>query len=403
MTIQYEQALVGSAIAMEGEGVEALELNANEFSEQSYANVWKDVLKGVTDAVELGKKHGDEIIMDAIRAAIPSQMNSHAKNIKKAAEVRHLSMEFSKAIKKVEAGSSVDEALMGISIESSGKTSYKSIGEASMDVYEDMSGRDGKPDGDRFIKTGFVDFDKDTGGLERGSLVIIAARPSMGKTSWLMNVCLNIAETKNVLFNSIEMDLMSIAYRAISSDSNLNLKSLRTEKEFPVEVWQKASGSAMKMNELNLFIDDNPDMSASKICARASAFARGKQVDVLAVDYIGLLNPEDGSKKRHEDIGAMTRMFKKIAKKLNCCVILLSQLNREAEGVRPSLAHLRESGSIEQDADMIVFPYRYEKGKELIEPALLIVGKNRQGPIGDIEVVFESKTASYRNKEWRHG
>jgi len=397
MTAKYEMSLIGSAITLEGQGVESLELPSKAFSNRECLLIWQDILKGTTDAVSLAEAHDEMLLKECILSSSPSAIKNYAEIIIKAHQVRLLELEFSKALSKVGNGCSIEEAVGGITIAQTEKTSYKAIGEASAKVYESMSNR-GNEESSRFINTGFTKFDEKLGGLERGNLVIIAARPSMGKSAILMDMCANIAVKHNVLFNSIEMDDVSIAYRAISSKAGLNLMSLRTETEFPTEVWRKTSDAAMSMGNLKLFIDDNADMSASKICARSEAFNRHTHVDVLAIDYIGLLSSEDTSRRRHEDISTMTRMLKKLAKKLNCVVILLSQLNREAEGVRPSCAHLRESGSIEQDADMIIFPYRHEKGKSLIEDALLIIGKNRNGPIGDIEVLFETKCASFRNK-----
>jgi len=214
-------------------------------------------------------------------------------------------------------------------------------------------------------------------------------------TSLAMDMAIHMAKENNVCFNSIEMDKLSIGYRVTSTLSNLNLMSLRTAESFPSEVWSNAAVATQDMTKLKLFVNDDSNMTVPKIIAQARKHKKHQGLDVLLIDYLGLIKG-DSTKKRHLEIADMTRALKGASKELNCAVILLSQLNREADGCKPTIANLSDSSAVENDADLILFPYRANKGKDLIEDALLIVGKNRNGAIGDIPIKFHSKCASFK-------
>jgi len=217
-------------------------------------------------------------------------------------------------------------------------------------------------------------------------------------TAIAMGICLNAAVNYNVCFSSVEMDNESVGFRMMSTVSDMDLKLLRTGAVKSVDAWRKAADAVETLSQLNFYIDDNPKRSASQIAAQARRHNAQHGVDVLMIDYVGLLTPENARKNRTEQIAEMTRTFKQLAKELNCGVILLCQLNREADGQIPTLAHLRESGAVEQDADTILFPRRFidDHGDEMAE---VIVAKNRNGPTGSVPMLWHGTTASYRSKK----
>ena len=215
----------------------------------------------------------------------------------------------------------------------------------------------------------------------------------MGKTAFAMGVCLNAAVDHHVCFSSVEMDNESVGFRMMSNISEMDLKLLRTGAVKSKDAWSKAADAVHSLSKLNFFIDDNPKRSASQIAAQARRHAAKHGVDILMIDYVGLLTPDNARKNRTEQIADMTRTFKQLSKELNCGVILLCQLNRDADGQTPTLAHLRESGAVEQDADVILFPRRDGDDAEVI------VAKNRNGPTGTVPMDWHGSTASYRSKK----
>ena len=267
------------------------------------------------------------------------------------------------------------------------------------------------------LKTGLSDFDKKIGGLHKSDLIIIAGRPSMGKTAFATNIASNISkefknQKKNVLFFSLEMSSEQLATRLLGELSEISSENIRTgnlsKKDF-----SKILSSSDNLKKLNLFIDDTPALSISSIRTRARRLKRKFGLDLIILDYLQLVNGE--SKKindnRVQEISDITRGLKAIAKEFNIPVIALSQLSRKVEDreeKRPQLADLRESGAIEQDADLVVFLYREEYYLARTEPAEgtdkhemwtnkmekvhniaeAIIAKHRHGPISKVKLHF---------------
>ena len=267
------------------------------------------------------------------------------------------------------------------------------------------------------LKTGLSDFDKKIGGLHKSDLIIIAGRPSMGKTAFATNIASNISKEfdgrkKNVLFFSLEMSSEQLATRLLGELSEISSENIRTgnlsKKDF-----SKILSSSDNLKKLNLFIDDTPALSISAIRTRARRLKRKLGLDLIILDYLQLVNGE--SKKtndnRVQEISDITRGLKAVAKELDIPVIALSQLSRKVEDreeKRPQLADLRESGAIEQDADLVVFLYREEYYLARTEPpegtekhemwtnkmekvhniAEAIIAKHRHGPISKVKLHF---------------
>ena len=240
-----------------------------------------------------------------------------------------------------------------------------------------------------YIKTGLTDVDKITGGLARTDLIIVAARPGMGKTAFALSIARRVAERGHrVMFFSLEMSKEQIVQRLIAQKARVDLKGLRqgllTENGL-VNVMKTGADIA----ELPIFIDDTPALSDVEIRFRAIP----KRPDLVVIDYLQLCKATGKNDRREQEVASITRSLKGLAKDLNCPVILLSQLNREVEkrNVKiPLLSDLRESGAIEQDADVIIFLYRagYYGKKEENGVARVIVAKQRNGPTGTVKVGF---------------
>jgi len=378
----------------------------DHFSDAVCAEIYKNMREGVHDAMIIARDTGyNEQVSQMILASIDSHTRQQGREIIADYKRRKFNHAIFMAQHELSNRSiSVDAALEDLikAVDNSADSTYRHIGQFASDVFLDMQARVDGTGSERFIKSGYKDFDRFTGGLERGSLVVVAGRPGSGKTSFAMGVCQKVSLHHSVAVSSIEMDNLSMAYRITASLSGLDLKLLRTASQFPSEAWTGAATATQEMSDMQLYIDDNPSRTISQIASQARRQKAIKGLDVLMVDYLGLIESDGKNKPRHLEIADMTRTLKGIAKELNCCVMLLCQLNREADGKKPKLSHLRESGAVEQDADMVIFPYRWtememEGGKEIeVDKAELVVGKNRNGATGDVPIFWHGKSASYK-------
>ena len=262
------------------------------------------------------------------------------------------------------------------------------------------------------VPTGFYDLDELTHGLQPSDLVILAARPAMGKTALALNMMTNAAYAgKTVAIFSLEMSNIQLANRILSMDSRVNMQQFK-RGNLTNEQWLDITASMSRLNELNIYLDDTPRMTPTQIrakCRQIAAQAHG--LDLIVVDYIQLMSlpAEEGRfNNRENEISYISRSLKMLAKELNVPVLALSQLNRELEkraDKRPQMSDLRESGAIEQDADIILFIYRefvYEpKNLDLQHQAEVIIAKHRNGPTGTVELVFLNDTVRFENKTGR--
>ena len=247
------------------------------------------------------------------------------------------------------------------------------------------------------VPTGFYDFDRMTSGLQPGDLVVLAARPSMGKTALAINIAEHVAlnEGLPVAVFSMEMGASQLAIRIVGSIGRIDQSRLRTGKLNPDE-WPRLTESIEKLRTVSLHIDETPGLTPSELRANARRLARqcGK-LGLIVVDYLQLMSGSTSEgENRATEIGEISRGLKMLAKELQCPVIALSQLNRSVEqrtDKRPMMSDLRESGAIEQDADVIMFIYRDDYyNKESKEPGVaeVIIGKQRNGPTGTVKLTF---------------
>lgn len=254
------------------------------------------------------------------------------------------------------------------------------------------------------VETGFKDFDEMTAGLQRSDLVIVAGRPSMGKTAFSINIAENaaISGKKSVAIFSMEMPGEQLATRMLGSLSRIDQQKIRTGN-IADDDWPRLTATLTMMQDAKMFIDDTPALTPGEVRSRCRRIKREHELDLVIIDYIQLMQMPDSSENRATELSAISRGLKALAKELAVPVIALSQLNRSLESrddKRPRMSDLRESGAIEQDADVIVFIYRDEvynedspdKGK-----AEIIIAKQRNGPIGNVKLAFLGKYTRFED------
>jgi len=280
-------------------------------------------------------------------------------------------------------------------------TTIKDLVKKAINTIEDFHQRQGMLTG---VGTGFPDLDKMTSGLHGGEMVIIAARPSMGKTSLAMNIAEHAAIEQRLPVGvfSLEMTSESLVLRMLCSRSRVNLRSIRegflAERDFP-----KLTGAAGKLANAPLFIDDSSGLSILQLRAKARRMFQQFGIKLFVIDYLQLLNSTSRrAENRQQEIADISSGIKALAKELDVPVIVLSQLNRELErdkNRKPRLSDLRESGSIEQDADLVCLLYKPSSGDEEepaaapagddeAQPVNLLIAKQRNGPTGDVNLTF---------------
>lgn len=274
---------------------------------------------------------------------------------------------------------------------------------------EDISKQEGFITG---IPTGFKDFDSLTAGLQPSDLIVIAGRPSMGKTAFALNIAYNASvETgKAVAIFSLEMSRMQLGIRLLGMDAEIDSKRLRTgflgNKE-----WRRLVDSAGRLSEIPLFIDDTSGISVLEMKAKCRRLARRHELGLVVVDYLQLIQGRVQYQSREREISEISRSLKAMAKDLNVPVIAVSQLNRKVEDrniKRPLLSDLRESGAIEQDADVIVFLYRDDRKKGMEETGeyeniiKIEIAKQRNGPTGILSLLFQKEYTKFRDYTERY-
>ncbi len=272
----------------------------------------------------------------------------------------------------------------------------------AMDKIEKASKSDGNVTG---IATGFIDLDYRTAGMQPSDLILIAARPSMGKTAFVLNIAQHIAFKLNqtVAIFSLEMSKEQLVNRLFSLESRVDSQHLRTGNLSDAE-WEKLIESAGVIGKSNLIIDDTPGISISELRSKCRKYKLEHDLKIIIIDYLQLMSGSGrGSDSRQQEISDISRSLKALARELNVPVVALSQLSRAVEqrpDHRPMLSDLRESGAIEQDADVVMFIYRddyYNKDTDKKGIAEIIIAKQRNGPIGTIELVWLPDYTKFAN------
>lgn len=291
------------------------------------------------------------------------------------------------------------------------KKSFVTMHSAVHDTLEMLESIHGKHGGVTGVPTGFRDLDTLTGGFQNSDLIIIAGRPSCGKTALSLSIARNAAlhseKPTPVGIFSLEMSTQQLVMRLLCAEAKVDAHAVRTGR-LPEDDWKKLSIAAGRLTNANMFIDDTASLGILELRAKARRLKAERNVGMIVVDYLQLMQGPKGSESREKEISAISRSLKALAKELNIPVVALSQLSRAVESrndKRPILSDLRESGAIEQDADVVAFVHRpemyidpnSEEAAEVAGMADIIVGKQRNGPIDDVKLAFVHRYARFEN------
>ncbi len=260
------------------------------------------------------------------------------------------------------------------------------------------------------LPTGFTELDDKTSGLQDGDLIVIAARPSMGKTAFALNIAANIArmhENNSIMIFSLEMSFQEIVFRMLSSESRIDMQRLRKGQLSSQTEWDHLINAAGDLSRLKIIVDDTPAISLNEIRAKARRVKAKYDIKTIIIDHLQLVSTVDSNKmivNRNNEISYISRSLKALAKELGIPIIVLSQLSRKVDerhgDHKPILSDLRESGAIEQDSDIVAFLYRdeyYNKNSDRKNIAELLLQKQRNGPIGDIQLAFSKEIVRFDN------
>ena len=279
----------------------------------------------------------------------------------------------------------------------------KDVIEKNIDVIEERQGNRALITG---VPTGFARLDNLTSGFQNSDLIILAGRPSMGKTALALNIARNAAVDANIPIAvfSLEMSKEQLSMRMLCAEANVDSARLRSGF-FSKKDWMNLTDAAGILSEAPIYIDDSPDLTAMEIRAKSRRLKMDKQIGLVIIDYLQLLKSRSSAERRDLEISEMSRSLKALAKELDLPVLALSQLNRKLEersDKRPQLSDLRESGALEQDADVVAFIYRDEVyNRDENNPkkgvAEVLLRKQRNGPTGDVELQFEDAYTRFRN------
>jgi replicative DNA helicase len=263
------------------------------------------------------------------------------------------------------------------------------------------------------VATGFEKLDLETSGFQPSDFIIIAGRPSMGKTAFVLNIAQHVGITlrERVLVLSLEMSAQQIVQRMLCSEAKVDSQAVRTGYLSSSD-WHRLTAAAGRLSEASIFIDDSPGLTVLEARAKARRMKAEHGLDLLIIDYLQLMRGRAAMESRQQEISEISRSLKALAKELNIPVVALSQLSRavetrQAREFKPQLSDLRESGALEQDADVILFLYRPSLYKEDLPPderniAEVIIGKQRNGPVGTVRVVFLPQYARFENIAEQH-
>ncbi len=303
--------------------------------------------------------------------------------------------------------SKAEEKVFGI-LESRSASEVQVISEVLQESLDRIDARMDQQHAFGGLETGFDDFDQMTGGLQNSELVILAARPSMGKTALAMNMAEHVAlrVRSPVLFVSLEMSALELGDRLLCSVAEVNGHRLRNGT-ITADERRKLVQTAAEVSQAPLYIDDSPSRTMTEISANARRLKRRGDLGLIVIDYLQLIEPDNARDPRQEQVAKIARRLKGLARELAIPVLCLAQLNRQVEAggdKKPQLSHLRESGAIEQDADVVMFVHRdeyYQSSEEDREAvrgeADLLVRKQRNGPTGDVKLTWSHEFTRFRN------
>ncbi|MDP2433779.1 MAG: replicative DNA helicase [Pseudomonadota bacterium] len=435
-SVEAEQSVLGGLL-LENQAWERVAdlVNEQDFYRADHRHIWKQIVRLIDDnkpadvvtVAESLESHNklDEVGGLAYLAAL-AQNTPSAANIRRYAEIVR---ERSVLRKLVEVGGEIATSAFN----PNGRSATEILDEAEKKVFDikeagakstqgflalqpllkevvtridELYNRD-NPSEVTGVATGYSDLDTKTSGLQPGDLIIVAGRPSMGKTAFSLNIAENVALDSNlpVAVFSMEMGAAQLVMRMLGSVGRLDQHKLRTGR-ITDDDWPRLTHALGSLNEAKIFIDESPGLTAMEVRARARRLARqceGGQLGLIVLDYLQLMSGNGQGENRATEISEISRSLKSLAKELHVPVIALSQLNRSLEqrpNKRPVMSDLRESGAIEQDADVILFIYRdevYNPDTPDKGSAEIIIGKQRNGPIGMVRLTFLGEYTRFEN------
>ena len=358
---------------------------------------------------------GGRSFVASLAADVPSTANaqSYARIIKEKAVLRKLITVSSDIVdksynSKTEASKVLDFAEQGIFdiaklTQKKDYTQLKDVFWTIMDKIDEMSRNQG---GLRGLTTGFKDLDAKTSGLQRSDLIIVAARPSMGKTAFVLNVAQQsaIKAKANVLIFSLEMSREQLGQRLLSIESNVELSKIKSG-DLSRDDWESLNIGIDRLANTNIYIDDTPGISILEMKNKCRRLKAEKGLDLIIVDYLQLMTSDGRSEGRQQEVSTLSRQLKQLAREMDCPTIVLSQLSRAVEqrqDHKPQLSDLRESGAIEQDADVVMFLYRDEyynpESTEKPNTCEIIIAKQRNGPTGSVDLTWLGKYTKFADR-----
>ena len=289
-------------------------------------------------------------------------------------------------------------------IQAKSSNDFAQLREVLLDVINRIEKISKSPEKIIGLSTGFIDFDYRTSGLQNSDLILIAARPSMGKTAFALNIAENIAlnQNKGVAIFSLEMSKFQLANRLLCSNAKMDAQKLRTG-DLSQKDWSLITESLGNLSQAKIYIDDTPGISVAQLRSKARKLKLEKDISLVIIDYLQLMSGNLKNESRQQEISEISRGLKSIARELDIPIIALSQLSRACEARadhRPMLSDLRESGAIEQDADLVAFLYRdeyYNPESAKKNVAELIIAKQRNGPTGTIELLWSGSHTLFMN------
>ncbi len=423
-----EQAVLGSMLVSKDAVRSAAEvLKPNDFYREDNKEIYAAMMDIYSDGKEIDiitvseqlklrgslERVGGTSNLATISDNVPTTANidSYVKIVKDKATARELI----RAVEEVKGAAYSQEEDIGAVLEKTekivfdvlqnkdtdGYSSMKEILVSTFDSIEEMYQNKGKMSG---IPSGFIDLDKKTSGLNKSDLIIVAARPAMGKSAFVLNIASYVAmhDKVPVMIFNLEMSKEQLVKRMLSSESEVDSMKIRNA-DLEVDDWQKIIETSGRISDAPIYIDDTPALSPAEIRAKCRKAKLEKNIGLIIIDYLQLMEAKNPSGSRQQEISEISRSLKILAKELQVPVIALSQLSRATESRadhKPMLSDLRESGAIEQDADIVMFIHRedyYNKDTDKKNVAEIIIAKNRSGETGTVELAWMGQYTKFAN------
>lgn len=423
-----EQSVLGGMLLSKDAIADVVEsLRASDFYKPAHETIYEAILSlyghgspadAITVADELKKRGeltrvGGAAYIHTLIASVPTAANAqyYAEIVKEHAIMRRLIEAGTKIAQlgyanETEVDTLVDQAQAEIYAVTDGnaKEDYVSFSEALEETINDIDANSNRPDGVYGVPTDFIEFDELTGGLHGGQMIVIAARPGVGKSTLALDIARSAAihHQMTTVFFSLEMSRTELAMRILSAEGKISMGRLK-KGDLDTEGWTNLATLQGRIDSAPLFIDDSPNMTLMEIRAKCRRLKQRNDLKLVVLDYLQLMSSGKKVESRQQEVSEFSRSLKLLAKELDVPVIALSQLNRGSEqrtDKRPMVSDLRESGSIEQDADMVILLHRedmYNPDSERVGEADMIIAKHRGGPTRTIPLAFSGKYSRFNN------